>query len=120
MHSAHNLERRVLHLHLPRQLQTGRPRLRNHRTSEGRSASLRKGSHPTLQKHFELTLKVPKQHRHPNLRPGVTKDQIDPAPREWRLFEKLGYFSANFLAQYEEDFSNPGLLVRLCRDGRLR
>jgi hypothetical protein len=65
-----------------------------------------------------LTLKF-KTHFDGHFRHGITRDQVEASQRDWKIYEKYGYFSGTFLAQYEEDFANPGLLHRLCKEIRI-
>ena len=68
---------------------------------------------------YQMTLRHQKTAERGEVKSGVCRDQIDIIPREWKLFEKHGYFTLSLIAQYESDFSNPGLIQRLCRDHRL-
>lgn len=72
-----------------------------------------------MQNHFDLTLKCKGHTLAGYFRPGISKDQVDISSRDWKIYEKYGYFSSTFLAQFEEDFANPGFYHRLCKDMRM-
>jgi hypothetical protein len=78
-----------------------------------RQAVLREGS-----QHYEMTVRQ-KGEVAGNWRPGVKCDHARIAPRDMKIFEKYGHFSATFLAQYEYDFANPGLAAKLAKDVRV-
>jgi len=67
-----------------------------------------------------MTLKHKKIQLEGYFLPGITRDLIDISERDLKIYKKYGHFSATFLAQYEEDFSNPGLFHQFCKDIRIR
>jgi hypothetical protein len=67
-----------------------------------------------------LTIKYKNHPQNCPFSAGITKDQVEVAERDWKIHQKYGCFSATFLGQYEENFANPGLFHRYCKDLRLK
>lgn len=67
-----------------------------------------------------MTLKYKKTPQNSHFSPGIVRDEVEIAERDWKIYSKYGCFSGSFLAQYEENFANPGLFHRYSKDLRLK